>query len=282
MAQAAREMTAAGKEQRLPSPGTRDELEDLAGSFNGLLGRLHDALRRQRRFTGDASHQLRTPLTALISEVELARRRERSPDEYRAVLDRVHGDAVRLRQIVESLLFLARADAEAERPELETVDLAAWLPDHLRHWSRHDRACDLRAVPAGGGPAWARVHVPLLGQLLDNLVDNACKYSAAGTPVAVRVERGGGSVALVVEDQGHGIDPVDLPHVFEPFFRSARACPRGPGGFGLGLAVVQRIADALGATVAVESTPGRGSRFTVRFAEAPAHAGRGAVPVDAA
>ncbi|MDR3638181.1 MAG: ATP-binding protein [Isosphaeraceae bacterium] len=274
MAQTAREMTAEHKEQRLPSPGTGDELEDLARSFNGLLGRLHEALERQRRFTGDASHQLRTPLTALISEVELARRRERSPEDYRRVLDRVHGDAVRLRQIVESLLFLARADAEAERPALETVDLVAWLSDHLRHWSHHERACDLRLETASHSPAWARVHASLLSQLLDNLVDNACKYSAPGSPVMIRVERAGGNVSLVVEDRGQGIDPADLPHIFEPFFRSTRGYPRGTPGFGLGLAVVQRIADALGGKVAVESISGRGCRFTVRFPEASAPAGR--------
>lgn len=267
MAQAARTMTADDKEQRLPSPGTEDELEDLAHSFNGLLGRLHEALERQRRFTGDASHQLRTPLTALISEIELAKRRERSPEDYRRVLDRVHGDAVRLQQIVESLLFLARADAEAECPVLEPVDLAAWLPGYLRHWAHHERACDLRYEVGPDTSAWARVHPPLLGQLLDNLLDNACKYSAPGTPVTVRLERTQGTVALVVEDQGRGIDPADLPHIFEPFFRSTR-CPRGQPGFGLGLAVVQRIADALGGTVTVESSPGCGSRFRVHFPEA--------------
>ena len=272
MAQAARAMTPEHKDERLPSPGTGDELEVLARSFNGLLGRLHEALERQRRFTGDASHQLRTPLTALISEIELARRRERSPEEYRDVLDRVHGDAVRLRQIVESLLFLARADAEAERPALDTVDLAAWLPHHLGHWAHHERACDLRCDVGTGAAVWAKVHAPLLGQLVDNLLDNACKYSAPGTPVDVRLERAGGSVALVVEDHGQGIDPGDLPHVFEPFFRSKGGCPRGPAGFGLGLAVVQRIADALGGQVAVQSTPGRGTRFTVRVPEANAPA----------
>lgn len=267
MAQAAGAMTADDKEQRLPSPGTGDELEALARSFNGLLGRFHEAIERQRRFTGDASHQLRTPLTALISEIELAQRRERSPEDYRRVLDRVHGDGLRLRQIVESLLFLARADAEAERPALELVDLAAWLADHLRHWSHHERACDLRCEVEADAPARAKVHAPLLGQLLDNLLDNACKYSTPGTPVIVRLECAEGTAALVVEDHGRGIDPADLPHIFEPFFRSTRGCPRGQPGFGLGLAVVQRIADALGGKVTVQSEPGRGSRFTVQFPE---------------
>lgn len=274
MAQAAGSMTAENSDERLPSPGTRDEFEDLARSFNGLLGRLHEALERQRRFTGDASHQLRTPLTALISEIELAQRRERSPEDYRRVLDRVHGDAVRLRQIVESLLFLARADSDAERPALQTVDLAAWLSDHLTHWSPHERAGDLRIAVAAAGPVWVNVHAPLLGQLVDNLVDNAFKYSAPGTPVAVSLEPSAGAVALVVEDRGQGIDPSDVPHIFEPFFRSSRGYPRGQPGFGLGLAVVQRIADALAAKITVTTTPGDGSRFAVRFPKAEAASAR--------
>ena len=129
---------------RLPSPGTRDELEDFASSFNGLLDRLHVALERQRQFTGQASHQLRTPLAALIAAIEVARRRPRTVEEHERVLDRLHDDAVRLWRVVEALLFLARADAEAELPDLERLDLAAWAADHLRAWSGHERAADLR------------------------------------------------------------------------------------------------------------------------------------------
>ena len=122
---------------RLPLPGTRDELEDFAGSFNGLLDRLHVALERQRQFTGQASHQLRTPLAALIAAIEVARRRRRTVDEHERVLDQLHDDAGRLWRVVEALLFLARADADAELPGLQHLDLAAWTVDHLRTWSGH-------------------------------------------------------------------------------------------------------------------------------------------------
>src|SRR3954452_25225546 len=101
MAEAAQTMSVSDRGHHLPSPGTGDELEGLAHSFNGLLDRLHQALERQTRFTGDASHQLRTPLTALIGELEVARRRDRSAEEYRQVIDEAHGEAVRLREIVE-------------------------------------------------------------------------------------------------------------------------------------------------------------------------------------
>ena len=110
---AARDADAADPRTRLPLPGTQDELEDLGSAFNGLLDRLHEALERQRRFTGDASHQLRTPLTGLLSQVEVALRLERPPGEYQRVLKVVRAKGVQLRQIIESLLFLARAESES-------------------------------------------------------------------------------------------------------------------------------------------------------------------------
>ena len=191
MAKAACAMTAVDRDQRLPSPATGDELDALANSFNGLLDRLHEEFERQKRFTGDASHQLRTPLTALLGQLEVARRRERSVAEYQRVLDDVHGEAVKLCQIVEALLFMARAETEAGRPDLQPLELVSWVHDHLGEWAGHPRSADLREEIELDAPAWVRVHSPLLGQLLDNLLDNACKYSAPGTPIVVRLWREG-------------------------------------------------------------------------------------------
>jgi signal transduction histidine kinase len=255
---------------RLPSPGTRDELEDFARSFNDLLDRLHVALERQSQFTGQASHQLRTPLAALIAAIEVARRRPRAVEDYERVLDRLHDDAVRLWRVVEALLFLARADAEAELPDLECLDLAAWAADHLRAWSGHERAADLCLEGSDGEPLWTRAHWPLLGQLLDNLLENACKYGGPGTPVVVRAWCELEAVALAVEDRGCGIPAGDLPHVFEPFYRAESARRLGRAGVGLGLAVARRIAATHGGTITAESEPGRGSRFVVRLPRAPA------------
>jgi len=255
---------------RLPRPGTRDELEDFAQSFNGLLDRLHVALERQRQFTGQASHQLRTPLAALIAAIEVARRRPRTVEEHEVVLGRLHDDATRLWRIVEALLFLARSDVEAELPDLERLDLAAWAADHLRGWSGHERAADLRFEADDTDLPWARAHRPLLDQLLDNLLENACKYSEPGTPIVVRARCEGSAVELSVEDRGYGIPAGDRPRVFDPFYRAESARRTGRAGVGLGLAVARRIAEKHGGMIAAESEAGRGSRFVLRLPRAPA------------
>jgi signal transduction histidine kinase len=167
-----------------------------------------------------------------------------------------------LRRIVEALLFLTRPDAEADLAGLEGVDLAAWLPEQLRRRAGHARAADLRLSTSLGGPLTVRV-LPLL---LDQLLDNALKYSELGTPVTVALGRELGVVALAVEDAGPGITAEDLPHAFEPFYRSADAWRRERAGIGLGLAMVRRITAAFCGTVAAESERGAaaGSRYACR------------------
>jgi signal transduction histidine kinase len=270
MAVAARDADAADPGARLPLPGTNDELEDLGRAFNGLLGRLHEALERQRRFTGDASHQLRTPLAGLLSQVDVALRRERPPAEYQRVLRVVKAKAAQLRQVLESLLFLARAGSESGRPELEAVDLSGWVPEHLQGWSNHPRAGDIRASSDGGGPLWVRAHAPLLAQLVDNLLENAAKYSRPGTPIGVQLERRPGRAVLAVEDRGRGLTAEEQARVFQPFYRTPDARSQGQAGVGLGLAVAERIATAFGGTIRVTSRPGEGSRFEVAFPETAA------------
>ena len=250
---------------RLPSPGTRDELDEFASSFNGLLDRLHVALERQRQFTGQASHQLRTPLAALIAAIDVARRRPRTVEEHERVLDQLHNDAVRLWRVVEALLFLARAEAEAGLPDLECLDLAPGPPTTSSPGPATSGRPTCASRGSDGDPLWTRAHPPLLGQLLDNLLENACKYSEPGTPIIVRAWCEPDAVALAVEDRGCGIPAEDLPRVFEPFYRAESARRLGRAGVGLGLAVARRIAATHGGTITAESEPGRGSRFVVRL-----------------
>jgi signal transduction histidine kinase len=268
MADSAGAMKADDLGQRLPNPQTGDEVEALGNAFNGLLTRLQEAFERQRGFTGDASHQLRTPLTAMLGQLEVVLRRERSAAEYRDALAHIAAQAEHLRQIVEMLLFLARADGEASLAELVVIDLSAWLPEHVQEWSSHLRAPTLHLKMTQPEGLWVRVQPALLGQLLDNLIDNACKYSSAVSPIKLRLDADVTGVMLSVEDQGAGIAPEDLPHIFEPFYRSARARRQGRPGVGLGLAVARRIAEVFDGQISVSSVVGQGTRFVLRLPRA--------------
>jgi heavy metal sensor kinase len=265
-------------ERRLPSPGTHDELEDLKVAFNGLLNRVQEAYARQKSFTAEASHQLRTPLTAMLGHVEVALRRSRPAEDYREALQRTEQQIHHLIRIVEALLFLARAETEAGLPDLEMVDLHAWLDQRLEQWQQHPRAGDLVAELTEV-PILVRAHPGLLDQLLDNLLDNASKYSAPGSPITVRLRRLADRVRLTVTDEGCGMGAEELCHVFEPFYRSPQVRHRGINGVGLGLAVVRRIATALGGSVQATSQTGAGSTFTL---ELPLVSGEQKVPEPAA
>ncbi|WP_422931471.1 sensor histidine kinase [Singulisphaera sp. PoT] len=261
LADSARSLDATEPGWRLDEARTGDELEELGESFNSLLSRLHVAYEQQRRFSSHASHQLRTPLTVLIGQLEVALRHDRSGEEYRRALRSALGRAMQLGQIVEALLFLARSEAESELPGRETLDLNTWLGDHLASRSAGATHSNIELHLQTNGPAWVHVHPVLLGQLLDNLIDNAEKYGVSAAPIRVRVSRENSMVILGVEDEGHGIAPSDLPRVFEPFYRASSARRPTSQGVGLGLAIVHRIATVLGGRVEVQSELGRGCRF---------------------
>jgi two-component system, OmpR family, sensor kinase len=257
----ARGLDAADAGWCLEEAGTGDELDELGRAFNELLSRLHVAYERQRRFSGDASHQLRTPLTVLIGQIEVALRQERSAEEYHRVLESALARAIQLGQIVEALMFLGRAEADAQLPECGLLELDRWVAEHLA--TRPATEAVHHIFQAEG--AWVRAHSQLLGQLLDNLLDNASEHGRSATPIVVETIREGPLVLLTVVDAGPGIHPADIPRVFEPFYRSPQTRRRRIAGVGLGLAVVERIAVAFGGSVSVRSEPGSGCRFEVRL-----------------
>ncbi|HEY7427315.1 MAG TPA: HAMP domain-containing sensor histidine kinase [Gemmataceae bacterium] len=264
MASCAKTLHGDQPDQLLPVAPTGDELEDLGHSFNDLLMRLREVLERQRQFTGDASHQLRTPLTAVLGQVEVALRQERSPAEYQRVLQIVQRRGGEMRQTVELLLFLARMPARTEPPDTRILSLASWLEEYARRWTDHPRGQDIHwPDPSADAAGDIRTQPALLGQLLDNLLDNACKYTAPGTPIRVRVERAQRGVMLTVSDEGPGIHAEDLPHLCDPFYRSVEARRLGRPGVGLGLTVVQRIVKVLGGELHIDSKLDEGSCFRV-------------------
>ena len=266
LAESARGLDATDPGWSLEPAGTGDELDELGRAFNDLLVRLHHGYERQRAFSGHASHQLRTPLTILVGQIEVALRRERSGDEYRRVLATALGRAVQLGQVVEALLFLA--EGEADRADAGVgaaiLDLDAWAAAHLAGLHAAGRFARAEHRPAGGGPLPVRAASTLLGQLLDNLLDNAAKHGGPDGAIVVTTAREAGRAVLAVQDAGPGIAAADAPHVFDPFYRAATSRARGVPGAGLGLAVVRRIARASGGEVTIAGGPG-GCRVEVRL-----------------
>lgn len=265
MAEDAREMSLSATNgeyasERLPLAETNDELTELGMAFNSLLDEMFKTLAHQRRFTGDAAHQLRTPLAALRGQIEVALRRPRSIEEHQKTLNVLLEQTTELQQMIEGLLFLARADGDAAAPAAEQIRLNTWLPQLLCRWDDHPRAADLQfnvqAIEITAPPA-------LLSQLLENLISNALKYSEPGTPVTIEMRQSKAAAMITVQDQGIGVPPAERQAIFEPFFRSPTARKAGIAGTGLGLAIAARIATALGGELSCEAVDGPGSCFVL-------------------
>ena len=265
MADQAQSISGKDFKTRLRVSESGDELSELGMAFNRLLDRQQAALEQQSRFAGDAAHELRTPITVLLGEIDVTLRRSRSEAEYQETLGRLRQKAGTLQEIVESLLFLARSEGDGVSPHLEAVEVGAWLEEHRESWSQWPRGSDLQIEDRLKRGVCVRATRALLSRVMDNLVSNACKYSEAKTPVVVRLELERDQVVIAVSDQGQGIAAEDLPHLFEPFFRSAQARRAGQAGTGLGLAIANRIVETLGGTLVCESRLGEGSRFVVRL-----------------
>jgi two-component system, OmpR family, sensor histidine kinase MtrB len=245
-------------ETRLPVEG-QDEFGAWAQAFNEMAGALEAKIEalsaaqaRERRFTADVAHELRTPLTGLVGEASLlAEHVEQMPAESRRPAELLISDVARLRTLVEELMEISRLDAGAESVHTENVDLAALIRALLRSRGWEGR------VRLDGGEAVVTSDPRRLERILANLVGNALEHGGDGVVVSV------GPDFVEVEDQGPGIAPEHLPHVFDRFYKADPS--RAGRGSGLGLAIAQENARLLGGKIEVESKPGRGSRFTLRL-----------------
>jgi signal transduction histidine kinase len=246
---------------RRVAPGRgSDEVARLANTMNSMLDRLEAAAARQRRFVSDASHELRSPIAALRTDLEVALR---APDatDWDATATRALGETERLAHLVDDLLELARLDEGATRP-LGDVDLDELL---LAQASACHR--DVTVVTDGVSAGRVRGDARQLAQVVRNLVDNACRH--ARTTVALGCTRDGDHVVLTVDDDGDGIAQADRQLVFERFARLDESRARDDGGAGLGLSVVQRGVAAHGGTVTIGDAPIGGARFEVRLPATP-------------
>lgn len=260
----ARRISAHDLTERLGLPPSRDEVGRLAGTFDEMLGRLDEAFQRERRFSNDAAHELRTPLAAMQSILSVIAEQRRTPAEYEAALADLSEETDKLRALTDDLLRLARA--EASEPLWEPVDLAELVPevvDSLRPLTDADR---VRLTCLTEGDAGVVGDTDALIRLLVNLLDNAIKHTPAGS-IAVTVRGLPDEVRIAVTDTGDGIAAEHLPHVFDRFYRAEES--RTTAGTGLGLAICREIVHTHGGDIEVTSEPGAGSTFTVRLSRDP-------------
>lgn len=252
-----------GFSRRLPFGDPKDELGQLSITFNEMLASLEEAYAAQQRFTADASHELRAPLTIIQGNLDLLERVKDMPDEERSrALALVRGEVSRLSRLVGDLLALARSDAgeplqvgpiELDALVIQAHRQARSLSNGISVGVSYIEACEVQGDE------------DRLRQLLLILVDNAVRYTADGGTVTLSLRRDPPWAVIGVSDTGVGIDPEDLPHVFDRFWRADPARAKDRAGTGLGLAIAKRIVERHGGEILVESAPGKGSAFLVHL-----------------
>ena len=259
-----RQISAENLSLRIPAPDTKDEIRELASMFNDMLSRLEGSFLSQKRFIQDASHELKTPLTILKGELEVALKKARSQPEYTSILQSNLEETNRISRLVENLLTLAKFDNREIPLDISPVNLnhvlEALASDMAQVAGKKRIQLFLKLKP--GLPVIKADAVQLRRAFL-NILDNAIKYSDEGGAVTLSSAIAGAAVSAAFSDTGRGIPPKDLPHVFERFYRADFS--RNTEGFGLGLAITKSIIDAHDASIIVKSEPLKGSSFSVFF-----------------
>jgi heavy metal sensor kinase len=263
---AARSIGAQDLSRRLEVPRTSDELERLADTLNEMLARLEAAFQRVTQFTADASHELRTPVSVMRTNAEIALRKPRSEAEYREALSRTLEESEKVSRLIEQLLLLARADSgSAVLPmahtnlnvALENACREAGVLAEAKHLNFSQSISEKRMCVDGDASSLERLFMILL--------DNAVKYTPAGGRIDVRLGSDDGFAVAEIRDTGTGIAPEDLAHIFDRFYRADRSRSRESGGTGLGLAIGRWIAEAHRGEIRVQSGLAKGSTFQVRI-----------------
>ena len=246
-----------------------DELGELVETFNGMLARLEASFESLRRFTADASHELRSPLALMRSELEGTLARARTPAEYEQVLRDLEAEVEHMARMVDQLLMLARADAGALQPAATNLDVADFLHETAARWRpMADRRHVLLDVDAPDSGSFA-ADPDLLRRVMDNLIDNATRHSPAGAAVRLTGAPTAGGWSIEVRDEGPGIPPAARAGLFERFARADDARARDGGGAGLGLALSRAIAESHGGSLQLVSPNGRGATFRLFLPTSP-------------
>jgi heavy metal sensor kinase len=264
-------------DRRIDVNGLPPELKPMAERLNEMLTRLDDAFTRRRRFLANASHELRTPIAAMLTTLEVAMRRPREANAYRETIETTLTDARLMRSLVESLMMQARAEIHALDEDAQEIDLAAMIEQIIT--SLRALASEKRVqLHSESPPITLHAQPARLRSVLMNLIANAIHHNRPGGTVDVNVSDAGDRAQIVIADTGSGIAPEYLSHVFEPFYRADKS-RTADGHLGLGLFLVKTHVEAMGGTVNVSSEVGVGTRFEV-FVGPVVHQATQRVPIE--
>lgn len=272
----ARLISISNLETRLKPPSAKDELHRLVLTLNDMLERIDGAVKRMVQFTADASHELRAPLALIQTAAEFSLRRERTHEELLDAMRKIVRESGRTSRLVDDLLLLARADSGSASPTLVRLDLCASARDAVEQAMILAEPKNIRItadIPTA--PILVDGDEAAISRLWLTLWDNAVKYTGAGGQINFELATANGQAAASVTDTGVGIASGDLPHIFDRFWRADKVRSRSMGGAGLGLSIAQWIVERHHGTIAVQSEPGTGSRFTVRLPLNSGEDGRG-------
>ncbi len=259
----ARRISGTNLEERIPTRGSGDELDELAATLNDMIARIGRSVERMRRFSGNAAHELRTPLNALRSRLEVTLEQPRDAEEARKALEETAQEVESLSDVVHAMMRLAQSEAGLAPEQRTSVDVASLLREAVDFFAPLAEEAEVELTAELGEPLQVPGDSAWLHELFANLLDNGIKYTPAGGKVAVEVESTPEAVLVRVRDDGHGIPREDLSRIFEPFHRVGDRSTAP--GVGLGLPISREIARAHGGELWAESPPGEGATFLVRL-----------------
>ncbi len=253
---------------RLPIEGAQRELKDLAQAINAMLDRVDQSYRAQMRFVSDASHELRTPIAVIQGYASLLNRWGKDdPAAMQESIDAITQEAQSMKELVEQLLFLARGDNDSLVVEPEVFDLTAVAGQVMRDSQVMDQVHPMET--SWTYPVYVNCDLGLIRQAVRILMDNAIKYTPDGGGITMAVEEKEGHARLSVTDEGIGISPEALPHIFDRFFRADESRARKTGGSGLGLSIAKWIAERHGGWIEVVSRQNAGTKMILVLPAVP-------------
>ena len=266
----AEKITQAHLDHRIPLPFHHDELYRLSATFNALLDRMEDAFQREKHFTANASHELKTPLSIVKGTLEVLVRKPREREHYETKIQFCLKELNRMASLIDQLLVLARYENNKMNPHIESVALSAHIESVVERMQPSASTKDISITVDHTENARIAADPGMLDMILGNILSNAIKYSPIGSSVAIAVKQNANTIVCSISDQGIGIPEEKLHAIFERFYRVDESRNSSTGGFGLGLSIVKKLADLQHIKVGVTSGTDSGTTFFLTF---PAGAG---------